>query len=1098
MKRSKSTNATAESNKKIKATSPNIIPKSEWPDKFKELENIFFRFNSFFSFISTRNHILPTFESIKPNIEKAIHRKLEFIDIARLVYLLPNDISFKYVEDTQIYHNNEKIVKLNANGEFIRKETDMFQLKDIEDNQDNQILLLEFVDGNLLKSRLNKNYINSTATSINHDFNPRSLKKLIERRNAKFAESVSQFLNENPETPFEELTKKCVVYFPKKINYIDPIELMKQNKTNENNLDLERPTISDLIHSMTHDKVYKDQVVHDGLHVIPKSEAKYGDVKFELPIDIIGALHKFQDIDRFYSHQAEALNFFFEGNHVMVTTSTSSGKSLIYQIIAAYYIYNHLKYLEISVPEYLENIPTAMYIFPTKALAQDQKRSLNELFSHVKIFNENKILAETFDGDTDKDARDHIRINSKVIFTNPDMLHANILPAFHKWRHFLRNLKVIVIDELHVYKGLFGSHVALVIRRLRRICNSLGNDDIQFISCSATLRSPIKHMQQIFGLTDDSDTIVHISEDGSPHGEKHLVLWNPPMIDRNNRESFLTETAKILITLVEKNIKTICFCTVRRTVELLMKEVRYICKERHNDERFLENQIMSYRGGYSINDRREIEQEMFNGNLKAIIATNALELGIDIGALDAVVICGFPVLISNFHQQSGRAGRRQKDSLTLFVGGSDPVNQYYMQNPNLLLGKNFQELILDFDNPLILENHLQCAAYEIPINMKGNDQFFFPVEVSQKILEKKLRIDERGYYHPSQAYLPWPAKHVSLRGIEEEMYAVIDITNNRDIVIEEIEALRTSFTLYEEGIFIHQGLPYIIREFNSFERYAKVERVNVDWVTRQRDYTDVDPSEVEKIRSQRSNSDVPVYFGKITITIYVFGFFKVDKKGKILDSIDVKNPPVVIHSKGFWIDIPMKATELITQKELNISAGIHAAQHAIINVLPMLVVAGYSDVQTECKAPEKEFAQRQTVRVRPARLIFSDSKGGAFGSGLSEKIFETIDEILKLAFDKVKNCICDFGCPECVAATYCKENSLVISKLAAIIILAVILNIDLDWAEIPDGPEENLPKIEIETIQPVGSHVKFSKDLEIIDAKKLGKPEYVIKLEGEL
>jgi DEAD/DEAH box helicase domain-containing protein len=324
---------------------------------------------------------------------------------------------------------------------------------------------------------------------------------------------------------------------------------------------------------------------------------------------------------------------------------------------------------------------------------------------------------------------------------------------------------------------------------------------------------------------------------------------------------------------------------------------------------------------------------------------------------------------------------------------------------------------------------------------------------------------------------------------------VVDITNNRNLIIEEIEASRTSFTLYEGGIFIHQGYPYLVREFNSDEHFAKVERVDVDWVTSQRDFTDVDPKEIELVRALNS-SDIPIYFGKILTTIIVFGFFKVDKNKRIIDAVEVNNPPIEIHSKGIWIDLPSKALDLLTYKQLNAAGAIHAAEHAIIGMLPMFIVSGVEDVSTECKAPEKELAERQTSRKRPARLIFHDSKGGRYGSGLCSKAFEHIEMILKGALKRILDCPCEWGCPDCVAASFCKENSIVLSKPGALIILYVILGQEFDLDSVKDGPEPNLPDIKIETIEPSGLPVKFAHDVQIIEVKEVENPvEKIIKID---
>lgn len=1027
----------------------NAIAKDHWPLWLQELEKIHFRLSSYFTFVSSRRQIVPKFETLKQPVEKALGRELTLEDGALLAVLLPDDVLFKYVDENQFLTEKKEFVWQKGH---VQKDLDMFKLRDMELTE--QILVFEFIDGNLSKTRTKSAFYTEMKVP---EYTPESMKKMIQKRSNKFAIAANEYLNkcaaegvEDAEAHLRLLAQQLI---PRRRNYVDPIEQMVNNRRLDPGE--ERPPIPDLIQKLKGAN-YKDQMA--GEFVIPERAAQYEELDFELSDNLKDSL----EIPGFYSHQAQALNAIHHGDNVIISTSTSSGKSLIYQI---------------PVLDLLENAPqaSAMYIFPTKALAQDQKRSFQSLMNKMGL----KSLADTFDGDTESAKRTEIKNNARVIFTNPDMLHASILPNHQSWRHFLLNLKYVVIDELHIYKGLFGSHVALVMRRLRRVCEFLGNHKLQFISCSATLKDPVKHMNAIFGV----ENISHIDEDGSPTGQKHLVVWNPPYINAKDlsagRENFIAESAKLLVQLVLNNVRTIAFCYVRRVCELLMKEVRNRFHELNQED--LVAQVMSYRGGYSASDRRQIEREMFHGNLSAVISTNALELGIDIGGLDAVLMCGFPLSLSNFHQQSGRAGRRNKDSLTLVVGSDSPVDQHYIKHPDLLTKREFQDLILDFDNMLVLEGHLQCAAFEIPIT--DYDKQFFPN--MEKALPK-LEHDAEGY-HTANRYLPWPSKHVSIRGIEEDQYAVVDITNNRNIVIEEVEASRTGFTLYEGGIFIHQGYPYLVREFNVEEHYAKVERVDVDWITSQRDFTDIDPKEIERVRSIE-NSDIPIYFGKVLTTIKVFGFYKVDRQKRILDAVEVHTPPVVINSKGFWIDIPAKALDILTYKNLSAAGGIHAAQHAIIGMMPLVIVSGADEIHTECKAPEKEFAERETSRKRPARLIFHDAKGGKYGSGLSIKAFDNIQVILEDALKRVEECACEWGCPDCVAASFCKERSLVLSKPAAIVILKIILGLEFDLDSLPDGPEPNMPEIKIETIVPAGLPVKFSPDVQIIDVRKADGP----------
>jgi len=1065
------------------ATSDSSEPKSQkkqkvnesgWSNDFKELKTIHFRICSYFTFLSSRKHVITTFDLLKVAPEKAIRRKLQILDLARIKALIPDDVIFDYFDENQFVLEDKHFTWKNG---FEQKENDMFELKDEFGNIKpfKQLLIFEFIDGDLSKSRANTAFKREIKVP---QYSPDSIKRLILKRTQKFNENISSFLGLCERThvadPWAKLTDEAQRYVPHEIDFVDPMQEMENNSrlADEENATT-RPGMGRMIRRLKQATFYRDQIPRNGEFFLTPRTADYRELDFELCPKLKEALDASNNITKFYTHQAEAINMIHQGKNVIVSTSTSSGKSLIYQVPV-------LDAIE------RDRYVTAMYIFPTKALAQDQKRSLKNLLKNM--LGMSNLVVETYDGDTAKEDRKYIRQNASIIFTNPDMVHTSILPGHQYWQRFLRNLRYVMIDELHMYKGLFGSHVALIMRRLRRICSLLGNEKLHFISCSATLKDPVTHMHNIFGIPRES--IVHVNKDGSPSGGKHIVVWNPPLIDASDpisgRINFIAESARIVIELIKNNVRTIVFCVVRKTVELLMKEIRRILKAQ--DKAGLLGQIMSYRGGYSASDRHKIERQMFHGNLRAIISTNALELGIDIGSLDAVVMCGFPISIANFHQQSGRAGRRNKDSLTLLVAADDPVSQHYMNHPEELINAEYPDLALDFENVLVLEGHLQCAAFEIPLakNLKLEESFFGDYRRLENVVKRRLVLDPSdNCFHPNPRYLPWPSAKVSIRAIEEDSFAVVDMTNGRNVIIEEVEASRTTYTLYDGGIIIHQGLPYIIRDFNPEERYAKVERVNVDWTTSQRDYTDVDPLVIDKIRSLNSN-DVPIYFGTVQTTMVVFGYFKMDRRNQILDAVEVHNPPVKYKSKGLWIDIPQKALDFISLKGLSAPAGIHAAQHAVINMLPLFILSGLDEIRTECKAPEKEFGHRENKRKRPARLIIFDSKGGQFGSGLSTKAFDNIDIILEQALKTLLDCDCEWGCPKCCAAPNCKENSLVLSKYAAIIILAVIIGRPIDLDSLPSGPEPNMPEITIETIRPANEFgmVTLAEDLEIIDVKK--------------
>lgn len=475
---------------------------------------------------------------------------------------------------------------------------------------------------------------------------------------------------------------------------------------------------------------------------------------------------------------------------------------------------------------------------------------------------------------------------------------------------------------------------------------------------------------------------------------------------------------------------------------------------------------MGYRGGYTAQDRRQVETEMFEGKLLGIVATTALELGIDIGTLDCVMSWGFPYTIANLRQQSGRAGRRNKDSLSILVGDCFPTDQHYMQNPDELFTKPNCELQVDLENMLVREGHVQCAAYELPIRPKEDSQYFG--DDLPKICEERLLRDETGFYHCHDRFRPMPAKYVAIRDTEDEYYAIVDITNGRNVVLEELEASRATFTLYDGAIFLHQGNSYLVRDFSPDKRMAKVERVKVEWTTVQRDYTDIDPTEIEAIRTI-SGSRSHAYYGTIRIQQNVFGFFKVDRNNRVLDAVQVDNPPVIRFSKGMWLDVPKKAIDILQSRRLHVGAGIHAAEHAIMSLLPTFVISMPGDVRTECKNAKKEFAQQETERKRPARLTFYDSKGGAGGSGISTKAFDHVDQLLKNALKRVEKCHCQRGCVECVASELCKQGNEVMSKAGGQVVLKILLDMEVDVEDLPMGPELNIPE-GVETVmlaQPV-------------------------------
>jgi DEAD/DEAH box helicase domain-containing protein len=1006
--------------------------------------------NLVYTFCCTRKHFATTWDNIKAAVERHIKRPLVEDDVAQVKALIPRAINFAYVDEEHLLvtlMGEEDGVKGGRAEHFRSLQEDENAPKDAP-GEAKELLLFEFIDGDLKRQVVDPKTGQPTKATNklrNEDlkmpvFSQKSMLRLIEKRDAKFTSAVNSFLNQCAEEQKDAVAKIMEMkqqYLPYP-STSRPTTPAPQIDSLPKVIPKERKSISEIVKEISELEWYTHQIVPDGHRVFDPQPAIYGDLNFPMSQNLVNALYNCKNITQLYSHQAEAINNLHDGHHVIVSTSTSSGKSLIYQI---------------PMLHELEKDPESrgLYIFPTKALAQDQRRSLKELLKYIPCLEH--AIVETFDGDTPMRERNQIRDEGRIIFTNPDMLHITILPQESGWRTFLQNLKYVVVDELHVYNGLFGAHVAFIMRRLRRICAAVGNRKVKFISCSATVANPEEHMKTIFGV----DRVKLTDFDGSPSGRKEFICWNTPFKDpgdsSSGRGDAFAETARLICQLILRGVRTIAFCRVRKQCEVLLAAVKaeFTSLERSECAAL----VMGYRGGYSAQDRRRIESEMFSGKLMGIIATSALELGVDIGSLDAVVTMGFPYTIANLRQQSGRAGRRNRDSLSILVGDCFAVDQHYMQNPDEIFTKPNCELQVDLTNELVVEGHIQCAAFEMPIKPDEDEKYLG--KMVTEICADRLTYDPMGFYHCNARFRPFPSRCVAIRDTEEDHFAVIDITHGRNIVLEEVEASRAFFTLYDGGIFLHQGRTYMVKEFSPERKMARVQLVKVDWTTQQRDYTDVDPIETEQVRRVSATSLTKAYFGRIKVYAVVFGFFKVDQKRRILDAVAVDNPPIIIHSKGLWLDVPKHALQILQHKRLNLAAAIHAAEHAVMSLMPQFVVSMPGDVRTECKNALKEFAKKETQRKRPARLTFYDAKGGPAGSGIAAKAFEFVDRLLERAVGRVAACHCLDGCTECICDERCKEKNTVMSKAGAEVILKSFLGLEIDVDALPEGEEERVP-----------------------------------------
>jgi len=551
---------------------------------------------------------------------------------------------------------------------------------------------------------------------------------------------------------------------------------------------------------------YRGQIAH--IQTIPPRPARFAQLAHPLPQPLTDYLAD-QGIDELYLHQVKSIEAARAGRNVVIVTGTASGKTLCYNL---------------SVGESLLNDPKgrALYMFPTKALAQDQLKTLQQFAASSPELTA-ILRPATYDGDTPSHQRRKIRESANVILSNPDMLHVGILPYHAKWARFFHDLKFVVLDEIHTYRGIFGSNVANVIRRLRRVARHYDSNP-RFICCSATIANPRELAEALLG--EDLDVV---DVDGSPAGRKHFVLWNPPLLEEATvvRRSANVEAKELMSTLVRQNVQTITFTRARVVAELIY---RYLRDELASDNEALARKVRSYRGGYLPGERRAIEKALFSGKLLGVTSTNALELGIDIGSLQACLIVGFPGTIASTWQQAGRAGRKSDDSLVVLLAYNDPIDQYMVRHPEYFFSQSPESAVIDSTNPYILAGHLGCAAFELPLT-EADGSIFGPL--FEGILEalrtdgSLRRIDERDYWSTTG----FPATSVGLRTIGQDTYAIVDITKNPDTVIGNVDSISAPELVYPEAIYMHEGETYLVRDLDLAGKVARVEKTEVDYYT---------------------------------------------------------------------------------------------------------------------------------------------------------------------------------------------------------------------------------------------------------------------------
>lgn len=695
-------------------------------------------------------------------------------------------------------------------------------------------------------------------------------------------------------------------------------------------------------------------------------------------------------LEQLYSHQALAFDAANEGNDVVVVTGTNSGKTLCY----------NLPVLQRMIEE---PVGSALYLFPTKALAQDQLGKLRELApSSVKV--------GTYDGDTSKSERSQLRRAAHIILTNPDMLHVGILPSHELWAKFFKSLRYIVVDEMHVYRGIFGSNVSNVLRRLLRLCE-LNHSRPQIIACSATIGNPKELFEKLTGRTP-----TLIDDDGSPSGMRTFVFFNPPEIAPQQRLSANAATSEILAHLAISHVRTLAFSRARVSAELVL---RYTRKRLENSTGVQPNQIESYRAGYTIKERRQIEQELFQGKLVGLSATNAMELGVDIGALDAVVMNGYPGTASSFWQQAGRAGRGSRDGLAIFVAHDDPLEQFLVREPKMLMNARNESVTINPQNFQILSKHLLCAAHERPIAPSELEKFGDKAINVAEEMDRSGELEFRGGYFMYPGVEP-PAFGVNIRGAGGD---VVRIYLDGEEV-GTMERWRAMTSAHEGAIYLHRGKSFLVTSLDLHLSRAEVVPMEPNYYTQSIVQSVLDPG--------RAFREVKLGKGSgglcgVSVTDLVMGYRKKSLDGDTVIATELlEMPPETYDTICVRLNLP----PLDEEKDLAAQiGGVHGAEHALLAVAPFLAGCDRGDLGSAWYSAFHDTMQ-------PCIFIFDKAPGGV---GLCEKLFESLTGWFRAALQLLTSCECQDGCPACLYSARCESSNEALDKQAAIAVLMAIL-----------------------------------------------------------
>jgi DEAD/DEAH box helicase domain-containing protein len=734
-----------------------------------------------------------------------------------------------------------------------------------------------------------------------------------------------------------------------------------------------------LIEELRNDPSFMERVSH--WKTIPASPGTFLPIPEDLDRRLVTALNS-RGVHSLYSHQAEAVERIRSGDNVVVVTPTASGKTLTYNLPV--------------LDSILRDPDTrALYLFPTKALSQDQQSELNETVEDGGL----PVTVMTYDGDTPQAVRSAVRRRGKIVVSNPDMLHTGILPNHTRWVQFFQNLRYVVIDELHVYRGVFGSHVANVVRRLKRIARFYGAEP-QFILCSATIGNPRDLAEQVV-----EEPVVLVDRNGAPRGEKHLILYNPPLVDRVQgiRQGVVHASRELALRFLRGGVKTIVFSRSRQRTELVAD---YIRASLHNV--FTDNErirVESYRGGYLPSERRAIERGLRDGTIHGVVSTNALELGIDIGGLDAAILGGFPGSVAAALQQAGRSGRRNSLSLAVLVASSAPVDQYVVEHPEFFLERNPESAWVNPDNPYVLMDQLKCAVFELPLQ----DSELFAPRAQEEVEGMLSLLEENGVIRHTGGSRHWsaqsyPAEEVSLRSARSDNVVIVDITGGAHQVIGEMDRPSAKELLFNNAVYIHRGNQYVVTELDIDNRQCRVEQSDVNY------FTDALVKVDLKVLTEDEHRTTPVrvIVGDVLVRSVAAKFKKIRfGTHENVGYGEIGLPEEQMHTRAAMIVFPADHPARKALDSLSPAArpvALHRLARLLRSVAPVFLMSVMSDLGGHAAVRDPHFQE-------PAIFVYDRYPGG---SGLAEAFARQLATVLTAALHRVESCSCTSGCPSCV------------------------------------------------------------------------------------